>query len=93
MTTFQSRDDSVQLDSSGQANITFDSAIDRAFATAQSPQSGAGAGLVSVTVGAPHTDGKTVTIRCWRTEASPDSGSVLPASGERVVVSLLGTKG
>jgi hypothetical protein len=91
MTTFQSRDDSIQLDSTGSAQITFDSAIDRAFMTVQTPQTGAGAAIVGGTCAKTGT--KTVTIRLWRSVSSPDQFSVEAAANERVVVSLLGSTG
>jgi hypothetical protein len=88
MTTFQSRDDSIQLDATGSAVISFDSPIDRAFMTVQSPQSGQDSAIIGGTCQV--TGPSSVTIRLWRSGAN---FTAKPAADERVLVNLLGTHG
>jgi hypothetical protein len=90
-TTFQSRDDSIQLDSTGSAVISFDGPIDRAFMTVQTPQTGAGSAIVGGTCAV--VGPSSVKVRLWRSNDAPDQFSVEPAAGERVLINLLGTKG
>jgi hypothetical protein len=89
-TLVESRDDSFTLDSTGSKTLTFDADFDQCQMTVQSPQSGAGAGIVGGTCEV--TGARTVKVRLFRTESSPDSGSVLAASNEQVVCSFLTTK-
>jgi hypothetical protein len=89
MPTFQSRDDSVQLDANGETVIGFDGPIDQCQMTIQSPRSGADQGMIGGTCEV--TGPSSVTLRLWRSSASPQYGTK-PAAGERVLVSLLGCK-
>lgn len=89
MTTFQSRDDSVQLDANGEAVIGFTGPIDQCQMTIQSPRSGSDQGMIGGTCEVTGTS--TVTLRLWRSGSSP-AFSAKPAANERVLVSLLGCK-
>lgn len=86
----ESRDDSFQLDSTGSKDLTFDADFDQCQMTVKSPQSGAGVGIIGGTCDV--TGPRSVKVRLFRTESSPDSGSALAASNERVVCAFLTTK-
>lgn len=90
VTLVESRDDSFQLDSTGTADLTFDADFDQCQMTIQTPQTGAGSAIVGGTCA--RIGARTVRVRLFRSESSPDSGSVLAALNERVVCSFLTTK-
>lgn len=87
-TTVQFLSVAATTDGSGYATVTFGDPIDAVMAAPNAPQTGAGSALVACS--AEQTGAKTARVRCWRSEASPDSGSVLAAAHEAVNFTVLG---